>query len=198
MMMTARDERGFTLIEAVISVAILGIVMAALATAMILYFRTTDATTQKLSESPGLQLAASYFASDAQSNDIALGSQDCLGAGQASALVSFRWQDPGVNANFTTDDRNVVVSYLVVQVGTQKQLWRNRCEGALNTDGTRSNEIGTLSSTHLVKFIDPMTNPAATTSGPQTKVEMVLCTSTGSTCRDEQVRFSLNGTRRKP
>lgn len=195
--MPARDERGFTLIEAVVGVAILGIVMVAMATAMILYFRTTDATTQKLSESPGLQLAAAYFASDAQSTNAALAAQDCLGAGQAR-LVSFRWRDPGVKANFTTDDRNVVVSYVVVRVGSQDELWRNRCVGGLDTDGTRSNEIGAVSSSHLVKFIDPTTVPLATTVGSVTKVAMVLCTSTGTACRDEQVGFSLTGTRRTP
>lgn len=194
-MRVSRDEAGFTLIEALMSIMILGVLMGALATAVILYFRTTDQTTQKLSESPGLQLASDYFSSDVAANDTALGAQSCRLSGQ-TALVSFRWQDPGTGATTSNDDRNFVVSYVVVAVGTQKELQRNQCIGAVGI--AADVPASPTSAVHLVRYVDPTTSPTTSSVTGGTKIDMLLCTSDGAKCKDDQVSLSLIGTRRKP
>ena len=183
-------EDGFTLIEALMSIMILGVIMSALTTAVVLYFRTNEQTTQKLSESPGLQFASAYFGSDAQANDTALPAMAC---GSIPALISFRWHDPGTGATATTDDRNFVVSYVLKGApNTQQELWRYQCVGLSGApDG-----LGAPTTIHLVKFVDPTTAPVV--SVPGASILLTLCTWSGTTCKDDRVSFALLGTRRKP
>lgn len=58
-------DTGFTLVELLISVALLGIVMVAITAAMLGAIGATTSTDVRLSESRDLRLATSYFATDA-------------------------------------------------------------------------------------------------------------------------------------
>ncbi|HEY7224360.1 MAG TPA: prepilin-type N-terminal cleavage/methylation domain-containing protein [Micromonosporaceae bacterium] len=62
-----RGDAGVTLIEVLIVVVILGVIIGPLTTAMILYLRNTEATTDRLAESHDAQIAAAYFTQDVQS-----------------------------------------------------------------------------------------------------------------------------------
>lgn len=62
-----RDDAGFTLIELVVTVAILGIVVTALAGVVLSYLRTTVDTNARLTESHDVQFAAAYWQRDVAS-----------------------------------------------------------------------------------------------------------------------------------
>lgn len=60
-------EDGFTLVELVIVVAILGILLVAITAGFVTGFRVVDDTNERLIESHDAQLSAAYFANDVQS-----------------------------------------------------------------------------------------------------------------------------------
>jgi prepilin-type N-terminal cleavage/methylation domain-containing protein len=139
-----RDERGFTLIEVLISVVILGIIIVPLGNALFGFFRNTADTTGRLSESHDLQIAAAYFAQDVQSVGrrnwtsvdfpfnqsvevgVAAGSglYPCSTGSTPAAAVRLAWDDPTDASN---DPPTVIVSYFVLTVGTESQLHRLKC-----------------------------------------------------------------------
>lgn len=94
------DERGFTLVELVIAVAVLGIVMAAVTGLLITSVDTNNATGERLGESTDLQFAASYFSADVASAQprpsgpvFATGATPGCGADPASrAVIEFTGQ----------------------------------------------------------------------------------------------------------
>jgi prepilin-type N-terminal cleavage/methylation domain-containing protein len=62
----AREDSGFTLVELILTIFILGIVVAPLTAVVILQLKHTDTTSARMSESHDAQLATSYFAQDVQ------------------------------------------------------------------------------------------------------------------------------------
>ena len=64
---SARREDGFTLVELLIGIAIAGMLIAVIGSAMVVGLKTTDATTQRLSESHDAQVTSAYLANDVQS-----------------------------------------------------------------------------------------------------------------------------------
>lgn len=65
--MTRRSQRGFTLVETVLSVVISSIIMGALVQATLIGLRTIDNSNQSLAGSNDTQLVASYFTGDVAS-----------------------------------------------------------------------------------------------------------------------------------
>lgn len=63
----AKRDDGFTLIELLVGMAILGMVLGAIANALIVGLRTTNDTSQRFSESHDAQIASAYLAKDVQS-----------------------------------------------------------------------------------------------------------------------------------
>jgi prepilin-type N-terminal cleavage/methylation domain-containing protein len=78
-----RGEAGFTLVELLISIVILGIIAAPLAGVVLGYFKNADATSERLSRSHDVQMAAAYFAQDVQ----AVGVRDYAAAGTLDSPV---------------------------------------------------------------------------------------------------------------
>jgi prepilin-type N-terminal cleavage/methylation domain-containing protein len=60
-------EQAFTLIELIIAIAITGIIVTAIAGALIVSFQTTNVTQQRLAESHDVQITSAYLANDVQS-----------------------------------------------------------------------------------------------------------------------------------
>jgi prepilin-type N-terminal cleavage/methylation domain-containing protein len=135
-----RDERGVTLPEVLVAVAVLAIIIMPLSDAMIGFVRNTDATTRRMIESHDMQIATAYFAQDIQnlgvrdwsSPTIALQqsidnpSYPCTGAGGTS-VISLAWDDPTSVASPPTVVR---VNYVVRDVGGEHQLRRLLCRGS--------------------------------------------------------------------
>ena len=62
-----RDDAGFTLVELLVSIVILGIISAPLAGVVIAYLRNSDATAARMNDSHSAQIAAAYVTQDVQS-----------------------------------------------------------------------------------------------------------------------------------
>jgi prepilin-type N-terminal cleavage/methylation domain-containing protein len=121
---TRSPEGGFTMVELVISVAILGIMSIALGVVGTVMFRTLNQTQDRLTESRGPRFASVYWVPDVSSaekiNPATAGIPTVCGTG---ALVTLQW----------TDDRTAVttVSYAIDTTGGTSKLVRRFC-----TNGT--------------------------------------------------------------
>jgi prepilin-type N-terminal cleavage/methylation domain-containing protein len=162
-----RGADGFTLVELLVAIAILGIITVPLSSVVIAYLRNTDATTARLIESHDAQIAAAYWAQDVASigtrsttNPFALnqsvetgvaynaGLYPCGAAGTPSAIVRLAWdQFSGPAAPAVI----VRVAYVVqTTVAGQTELHRLRCEGSPVV----------VSDVILAHDLDPSTPPA--------------------------------------
>jgi prepilin-type N-terminal cleavage/methylation domain-containing protein len=140
------DDAGFTLVELLMSIVILGVIMAPLTGVVLTYFRNADATSARLNESHDAQITAAWFSQDVQAlgvrdytapgpyfpllqsveTGVAAdgGSHPCGAAGTPDALVRFAWDD---FSDSTLGSRSQTRVVYVVE-GTE--LHRVRCDGS--------------------------------------------------------------------
>jgi len=144
--MRRRDE-GFTLIEMLITVVILGIIMVPLSNVVIGVLRNTDATSARLAESHDVQITSTYWAQDVASigtRDTANplspqllksvetsvsnsgGSYPCGTTGTAAV----RFISDNIASGATPTNSRTMVAYYPVAVGTRFELHRLRCVGS--------------------------------------------------------------------
>ena len=199
------DERGFTLIELVVATTVLGIIMSTISIALVLYLNATGETTDRLAESPELQIASVYLTRDAQSAEVT--TSDCAPSSWSGAgfteLVSFGWRDPGDSTDID-DDNAVVVSYVVAAGANpmQKELRRYECSLLLDTPGAViPATIATADDTQtVIALVDPSTTPSATVSASTVAVSLDVCTAktTAAQCKNAgtSVPFDLSVSRR--
>ena len=91
-----REERGFTLVEILISTVILGILISAIGGALIVSLKTSKATQQRFAQSHDVQIASAYVANDVQSAssiNVAPSTGNCSGA--SVDLVTFTYSMTG-------------------------------------------------------------------------------------------------------
>lgn len=91
--MTRRGEAGVTLVELLVVVAITGLVVPVLTSALVLGWRTTDSTVNSLADSRNRQLVPSLFTRDVQTAtlvDTDTSLSTCTQAGD-TLVVRMRW-----------------------------------------------------------------------------------------------------------
>jgi prepilin-type N-terminal cleavage/methylation domain-containing protein len=139
-----RRDDGFTLVELLIVVSILGIIMGAIAASFIVSLRVTSETQDRLSESHDADLTSAYFASDFQSAE----SLDATCGPSSGSIMRFSWTDPG-STHDSDDDEARAVGYVVETQDGERRLNRYLCIG---TD--TSGEMVTLA--RLLSDTDPL------------------------------------------
>ncbi|HEX2577893.1 MAG TPA: type II secretion system protein [Aquihabitans sp.] len=152
-----RAEHGFTILEVIVSVAVLGVIIVPLSLSLATSFRVTASINDELSASANRDQAASRFSKDVASVDAAGASMSttavCKSASYDPSDVLF------VNLNTTTVDsagapKTRRATYWITGTGTSVALVRSACEGvtagAEKTGGTVTvvaNGFGTKTST---------------------------------------------------
>jgi prepilin-type N-terminal cleavage/methylation domain-containing protein len=95
-MSAIRDQQGMTLIELLIAIALLGIIIVPITGAMYLALLTNNATAQRVTDSSGSQLVASWLVSDVQSADVVSTSSSLCGG--PNTLLELGWTDADPHA----------------------------------------------------------------------------------------------------
>lgn len=181
----AGGEAGFTLVELLMCIVILGIIAVPLGQVVIGYLENADATTARMSESHDAQIAAAYFAQDVQAigvrdytttasplppleqsvwTDIAPtdGDYPCGPSGLPNAVVRFAWDDFSGGAGAPPTQTRVAY---VVENGTE--LHRVVCAGssAVTSD---------------VRITQDLVSPFATVTCTDGSGAAISCTGSGS------------------
>jgi prepilin-type N-terminal cleavage/methylation domain-containing protein len=156
-------DDGFTLVELILAVLILGVISVPLGDIVFAFLRNSDATTARLLESRDVQIASAYWAQDVASigtrsptSPYPLTQSVETGVPYASSLfpcgtsgttpvVTLAWDDSPA-----PDDTTLVrVAYVVQTVAGQGELHRLRCEGSAIA----------LNDVTLARGLDPSTPP---------------------------------------
>jgi prepilin-type N-terminal cleavage/methylation domain-containing protein len=148
-----RGDDGFTLLEMVMTVAILGIISASLLGMVLQYLKTASDTSARLTESTDQQFISTYWQDDVSSlGRQTLGSSGNLtpaqsvfvnaagpsgcGTSVGSVVVAFAWNEFDVNA---ADPDNAwrttphEVAYVTVPAGSRLWLERVRCRDGVTS-----------------------------------------------------------------
>ena len=177
-----RNEEGLTLIELIISILILGIIMAPLFSSMVIGLASTEQASQLTANSTDQQVVASFFVNDVQSAADVSTTSTCGGAG---AVVQFHWVDP-------VDGKDKVAAY--VRTATS-ELQRVYCENGVSVK--TSQLVGALGATGPTVECDGAACSTANPGSTPRAVSMTV-TETGSTssASRETYSFTVAATRR--
>ena len=171
--MLRQDERGFTLVELLVTIVIMGVIAVPLGNVIIGYLRNTDATTARLTESHDAQVSAAYFSADVASIGVrsttytsnpaapypltqsveenapaTSGLFPCGTATTPNAVIRFGWDDyTSASASAVTQMRVAYVS--IPDAGGQAQLHRLACSGSasVTSDTVLAHNLVSVSAT---------------------------------------------------
>lgn len=158
-----RREDGFTLIEVVVTVAIMAVIVTALTGVVISYFKTTVDTQSRMTESQDVQFAATYWQRDVASIGVRTYdagtksfplqqsvnvSPSCSLPAGTTPVVTLAWSE------YTSDDSTapptrMTVSYVTQPDGSAFELLRVRCTGS-----TVDSEVAVAHSLRAVPTVD--------------------------------------------
>src|SRR5690349_18629994 len=130
--MTGRGEQGFTLIELIVSIAIMIIIGGVITTCLVVGLRTTGLTSDRVAQSSDAALLADYFVPDVQStNAISITDASC---GGGTAVARFTWVEWTDLINSISVNHTVSYSYVPPSAGNANGLLvRSHCTGTNTT-----------------------------------------------------------------
>jgi prepilin-type N-terminal cleavage/methylation domain-containing protein len=203
-------DAGFTLVELIITIVIMGAITVPLGNLVISYFTNTATTQARLAGSHDAQIAAAYFAQDVASmGSHASGTSSGLwvtpfGGGPACgnvaggtrvlALASDDYTSVSQPFNATAIPHVTYVAYVAIPVGAQYELHRIRCAGAAATGGVDTTVMHNLAAIPGTPTCGTTTCDSTSTYPSQVTINTVIkdVSSTGST-----YPITLSGQRRQ-
>lgn len=134
-MLRRRGDAGFSLVELLVAVSLLGILLASVAGVSLVAMRTAASAETRLDDSNDLVRAATYFGDDVQgAQTVSVGTTPRCGT-DPSVVVEFLGQDFTDDSTFTTV--TTVVSYVRRTValpgGIRRELHRLTCSTPAGT-----------------------------------------------------------------
>ena len=128
-MMLINDERGVSMVEVLVTIAISGLLMTVLAATIVTGLRTTDDTRERVEESHDVNMVTTWFTSDVQTaGSVSTSDGSCGGA----PIVHLTWSDLGTVTEVTyrartVDGERVLTRYACVDGGspTARDVVRN-------------------------------------------------------------------------
>jgi prepilin-type N-terminal cleavage/methylation domain-containing protein len=131
-----RPDEGFTLLELLITIAILPIVVGGIAVGLIAIFTIQGSVSHRLSDSADAQIVSSNYVEDVQSALQITTSKTAPQCGGGTQLLGLAW-----NLSPTTNTYQTVVSYSEVQRGTTYLLRREYCANGTSPTATSKKTI---------------------------------------------------------
>jgi prepilin-type N-terminal cleavage/methylation domain-containing protein len=179
---TSGRERGFTLVELLVSVTILGIIIGSITATFTVLSRTADSTQSRFTQSRGLKFANGYWVPDVASSESVNPTARCGNAG--TVLVTFKWTD--------IIDPSVVrvATWSKVTSGSDTSLVRSLCTlDALSSPLTTTIAPQINASATQVACVTAGVSGSCATDSAPSQVNLTLATADGRT-------FQLLGTRK--
>jgi prepilin-type N-terminal cleavage/methylation domain-containing protein len=173
------DDRGFTLVELLIVVVLLGVVVGALGAAFGVTARDSVGIRERFGESHDAQIASSYLATDVQSSQVITAS--VCGAPGLTPVV-----------NFSYDGASSIASWYYGASGGETRLRRLFCDG----NGTETSDVVLVHNgggTPAVACDGSACNPATT---PRPSLVTITIPEFNSSTGSSDFTYSLTGSRR--
>ena len=133
------DAHGFTLVELLVAITLLGIIMVAIGAMITTAFRTTTIVSDRLNASRAPKLVSTYWGPDvAGATTITRGAGGAggCGGGGGAPLVTFHWdKQPDVGASPSTTPLPLTASvpgtstWTLITRGARTQVVRTECTG---------------------------------------------------------------------
>lgn len=190
------DEHGFTLVEMLIAIVILGVIAAPLSMSFITGIRFLGRSDEKFNDSRSALISAAYFASDvAGANTIV--PNDAAACGGGTALVSFMSSDatagvaPAVNnkASYIYDPSDPA----------SPRLLRNSCiNGGPATQSVAAVSLGSAPVVTCYTTANAVNAACTTAHWVKVVVTQKKNTPTADVPKPVAYTFTLQGTRRTP
>ena len=134
---TQGDDRGFTLIELVITLVLLPLIIGGIVAAVLAGFQDSNGISARLADSHDAQITSAYFVRDIETSQQVstnTASSLCPTSGTARQLLGLSWPSGG---------SRVYVSYGISTTASPPTLIRRFCSGGIESDTTVSHGLFT-------------------------------------------------------
>jgi prepilin-type N-terminal cleavage/methylation domain-containing protein len=185
-------DGGFTLVELLISISIMGIVLTAISGVTFVAVRTAAGADTRLTETNDLLRAATYFADDVQgAQTVSVGTTPRCGT-DATAVVELAGQDFTDDSTFTIT--TTLVSYVVRTVpgstGTTAELHRLACTAGTATPSYPLVPVTDVPMVRRLSATAPTVTCPGAPCGSFVQVDLTVLELSGG------LRYTLTGRRR--
>lgn len=195
--MLSRRDDGFTLVELLVAISVLGLLLSAITGSIFVGMRTAARTEDRLTESNDELTATGYFADDVQgAKSVTVSTVPKCGT-DASAVVEFVGQDfadTATPAAATPDTVTTVVSYVLRtrtgSTGTTRELHRLACTAPAASPAYPLTPVTDVAVVGQLVAAAPVVNCGSVACSAFVQVNLVLTADSGS------LTYTLTGRRR--